>query len=332
MSGAPTCRIAPGGRGVRGRHPERLGVRVPPRQRRVEPVLHLPPHVQERGRAGPPVEVLVGAADRQVDAVLVQPDRQRARAVAQVPHGVRPGRAGGGGERGQVVQPAGAVVDVVEQHGGGALADRGRHLGGRHGTQRPAGEPGRRPGEVPVGGEGGGVDQDLVPPLARHPHGGDQRLEDVHAGGVADHDLPGAGADQRGDPVADPLRRGPPAALLPGADAQLAPLPADHVLDPSGHVRGQRAQRVAVQVDHVVQDEPGPHGGQRVGRVQLRRGTHQLRHTTAPSTARGRRSCGPASPARPPRRSRRCRSWRPSRGGWRPGGRCASATPARRHW
>ena len=51
---------------------------------------------------------------------------------------------------------------------------------------------------------------------------------------------------------------------------------------------------------------------------------------TAPSTARGTRSSARASPARPPRPSRPCPSSRPSRDGWRPGGRCASATPARR--
>ncbi len=45
----------------------------------------------------------------------VEADGQRARAVAQVPDGDGARRVDGGGEAGQVVEPARAVVDVVEQ-------------------------------------------------------------------------------------------------------------------------------------------------------------------------------------------------------------------------
>ncbi len=176
----------------------------------------------------------------------------------------------GGRQRRQVVQPAGAVVDVVEEDGGRTVAQRARHLRRCHRPQGAAGHPRRGLRDVPVGREGRRVDEDLVTAVPGHAYGPHECLEDIDTGRVAHHDLPGRRPDQRGDPVTDPLGRRPPAALLPGPDAQLAPLAAYDVLDPPGHDGRQRAERVAVEVDprgvsrmigRSVEDELGPLDG-----------------------------------------------------------------------
>src|SRR6478735_10365360 len=241
--------------GVSGGHRERVGVRGPPGQGRVERRLMALGDVQVGGRAGAAVEVLVRTADGEVHTVRVEAHRQGARAVAQVPDGERTRLVDGGGETGQVVEPARTEVDVVQEHDRRTGAERTPHLGRVDGDDTVARHPGRRTGDVPVRGERRGVDQDLVPALVGEAARGHHGLEDVHTGGVAHHDLSGGRADQRGDPVADPLGRGPPAALVPGADAQRAPLTGDDVLHTGGNVTGQRAQRVAVEVDGVVERE-----------------------------------------------------------------------------
>ena len=81
--------------------------------------------VQEGGRARAAVEVLVGAADGQLDAGVAQVDGQRARRVAEVPDHVRVVAARDVGQRAHVGQRARAVVDVREhdeRHG--AVAQR----------------------------------------------------------------------------------------------------------------------------------------------------------------------------------------------------------------
>ncbi len=286
--------------------------------------------VQVRGRTGAAVEVLVRAADRQVHPVLVQSDGQRARTVAQVPDGDRARGVHGRGEAGQVVEPARAVVDVVEQDRGGTRAERARHVGGGDRDDPVAGHPGRRGGDVPVGGERRGVDQDLVAAPGRQPGRGDDGLEDVHARRVADDDLAAGRPDDRRDAVADPLGRGPPAALVPGPDAQLAPLAGEDLLQPGRHVAGQRAERVAVEVDGVVESEQLAQRRQFVRGVERLCALLEVRHGCGPSRARGTRSSWRASPARRPRRNHPSRSWNPWPAGSRRGGRCASATRARR--
>ena len=60
------------GRLVARTHLERVGAAQPAPDRRRERLLEALVDVEERGRAGPAVEVLVGAADREVDLVVVE--------------------------------------------------------------------------------------------------------------------------------------------------------------------------------------------------------------------------------------------------------------------
>ena len=90
------------------------------------------------------------------------------------------------------------------------------------------------------------------------PGGADDRLEEVDRRRVGDDDLPGGGTDEPADAVADPLWRAPPVRLVPRPDEPLAPLPLDDVGQGGGHGAGQRAQRVAVEVDDVVREGEQP--------------------------------------------------------------------------
>ncbi len=183
-----------------------------------------------------------------------RPDRQGARAVAQVPDGEGARLVDGGGETGQVVQPARAVVDVVEQDGRRTGAERGPHIArGRPGRSGAAGHPGRRLGDVAVGGEGRGVDQDLVrarsasPPAASRtrPHALKTLTLVESPTTICPAAAPPAGRSGRRSARARSTSRSRPrtgCAARPTAGRRRRAIRA-------GTWRGQRAQRVAVEVD-----------------------------------------------------------------------------------
>ena len=246
----------PAGRVEGALHGERPRVPVPPGDRALERRLVLAPDVDERRRAGAAVEVLVSAAHGQVGAVVVQPDVDHARRVAEVPADQRADLVGDAGQLGQVPELAGAVVDRrVRDQGdvGSDLAQPGRDLGGAYPLDGQPREASGSVEDVEVGGERVGVGQD-DPPLRAHPGGGDEDLEEVDRGGVGDDHLTRRGADQSADPVADPLRRAPPVGLVPRPDQPVAPLPLGDVGQGGGHGAGERAQRVAVEVHQVVRE------------------------------------------------------------------------------
>ncbi len=66
-------------------HRELVALAEPAPDRRAQLRLELARHVQERRRSRPGVEVLVGAADGQLDAAPAQVDRDRAGRMAEVP-------------------------------------------------------------------------------------------------------------------------------------------------------------------------------------------------------------------------------------------------------
>ena len=94
IAGVPTSQPPMPGCALEGRaHLELVALREPALDRRSELVLELAPDVEERGRAGAAVQVLVGAADREVDAVRVRGSTGiDAGGVRQVPQDERAGR------------------------------------------------------------------------------------------------------------------------------------------------------------------------------------------------------------------------------------------------
>ncbi|MNY14020.1 hypothetical protein D3C86_1471810 [compost metagenome] len=59
-----------------------------------------------------------------------------------------------------------------------------------------------------------------------------------------------AGADQRGQPVAQPARQIEPARRIPAADQALAPFGGHHFGGARGGGTGAGAERVAIEIDH----------------------------------------------------------------------------------
>ena len=267
---------------------ERLGMAHPARQRRGEAVLPARRDVEIGGRAGAAVQIFVGAAHREVGAGAVQVDRDRAGRVAEVPQHQRAGALSGGGDGGHVPARGGLVVDVGQHQHRDVGTERRLDLAARHDAQARAGNAGDRAlGDVEVGRE--------VARLAQHhaarrvdaggfAQGGDQRLEEAGGSGIADDDLVRARADQRGDLVAE-ADGGVDPALIPAADQALAPLARGGVGDRGRRRRRQRAERVAVEVDHAVgEGEAGAHRCEGVGGVE-RAGVVEGHFSSSPSLA-----------------------------------------------
>lgn len=242
--------------GPPGPHGERVGVAHPARDRLAQPVEQPLGDVDEGRRAGPAVEVLVGAADRQVDTPGVELERHRADRVAQVPQHQRARVVHRGRDRRRVGQPRRAVGDVAEQHHRGLLPDHLLHLlegdPGAGVDVDPAqrepelvGDPGC---DVAVGREVVAVEHDLgATGAGRDP--GAQRLVEQHRGRVAhDHLAGGRAQARRADPVADDGRQVHP-GLVPAADQPAAPLLVDEAAQPLPRGAQRAAQRVAVEVD-----------------------------------------------------------------------------------
>ena len=259
----------------------------------------------EGGRARAAVEVLVGAADGQVDAEAVEVDGQDADGVRQVGHHHRAGGVCTLDDRGEVPPLAGAEVDGGHGHDGG-VGVRG-HRVRRRGDERQPRQARHRRREVAVGGEVAGVGEQHRAPRPE-PGRGDQRPEELHRRRVADHRLPGCGADQRAHPVAEALRRRPPAAVLPARDPDPRPLLVHRGEHRVPRGAGLGAQGVAGEVDRVAA-VGGAREDEGVAREAGLRRT--VRGHGSCSWRRGRRPCRPprASGSSAPRRrgSRRCR-------------------------
>ena len=282
------------GRGlVAGPHHELVLLAEPALDGLGQLVLEIPADVQERGRARAGVQVLIGAADRQVGAAAVQVHRDRPRRVAHIPQHQRPRlvrEAGDGGQVGQRPAPVGHVRQAdqrgVRPDGGADVVrpDALVRVGADH-AQLAAGPGGDTRQHVAVGGEVVVVgDQDR--PARPGVQGRAGQLVQVHRGGVAHHHLARARAQQvLAEQVA--YLPGQIHPVRPGPDQPGAPLLADH-LGYALRGRGrQPAQRVAVQVDQAGLEgrEPVLEGGERIRRVQVR--------GPGPERARARHWLGP---------------------------------------
>jgi hypothetical protein len=103
----------------------------------------------------------------------------------------------------------------------------------------------QRLGDVEVGGEVAAFAQDHVAPRAVRGRDGQRRAEhlvQVDRSAVGGHHLARAGADQAGDPVAQPLRQIEPAGAVPRADQAFAPFLLHGARDALGRGPGQRSQ------------------------------------------------------------------------------------------
>jgi hypothetical protein len=101
-------------------------------------ILEISSDVAEGWRAGSAVEVLVGAAHRQVDLPLVEPTRNHTNRVTKVPERDHIMIMGEGGDADDISKISGSIGYVTEQDQRGARTD---HLGNLIGSDsaRPRG-------------------------------------------------------------------------------------------------------------------------------------------------------------------------------------------------
>jgi hypothetical protein len=190
-------------------HLELVALAEPALDRGAQAGLAVLSDVQVGGRARPSVQVLVGAAHRQLDAPPAQVHGHGAGRVAEIPD-QRSGRLGG--DALDVGQRTGAVGDMGEAHQGDlAAAACARHVGRSRSLDRVRLEAGQLTAMpagqaveyVAVGGEIAAVGDDR--PLAGLEHGGGE-LEEVDGGGVGHDHLTRLGAEHTlGEQVAGPL-------------------------------------------------------------------------------------------------------------------------------
>ena len=161
-------------------------------------------HVGDGRSARSPVQVLVGAPHREVDAGVVEVQVHRPDGVRHVPEGQRAGVVGRSGERGQIVSATRAVVDVGEGDHSRGVVDRVDDLvrsDGEHvGVERVE--------HVAVRREAAGLGDD--PQAARaQPERRRRQLEPEDRGAVGNDDLSARSAQQRSDALARRSRAGP---------------------------------------------------------------------------------------------------------------------------
>ena len=297
--GVPTRkRWIPGPGLVVRRHVELVPATEPPPDRVRERLLEVPPHVEQGGRPGPAVHVLVRARDGEVDPGRAEPERHHADRVREVPEreGAGPMRerrhplevvderrpvrgVGEGDQRGVPVDGAG---ERRLRHGEPVLGLRDRQAVSLAEQVDRALEDVEVRGEVQLVGDHGGA-------AGPRPERRDRQLEEVDGGGIRHDDVVRRRPDQGGELRADPLAGGEP-ALAPPSDEAASPLLLDGPTEPRGRLPREPPQRVAVQVDEarVADDELPPEARERIGRVQ----TARLREI------------GRALPRRPPPRVR----------------------------
>ena len=276
-------------------HGELVLLAEPALHRLVQLFLQVSPDIEERGRPGAGVEVLVGAPDRQVGAAPVEVHRHRAGGVAQIPQHQRAAVVRDAGDLCHVGQGAAAVGHMRQAEQRGPLVhgvtDRLHahpvvDVGVDH-AQLPAVLTGDTGQHVPVGGEVVVVGHDDAAAGAGI-EGGTGQLVQVDRGVVADQYLAGRRAQQvMAEQVARLAWQGHPAA--PGPDQPPPPAAPDHLADPLRGCQRQHAQRVAVQVDQrrVVAHETVVETGQRIGGITflrerpVERGVRHTPHTSS---------------------------------------------------
>ena len=224
--------------------------------------------IGEGGSAGAAVEIFVGAADRHVGVGGGEIERDRADTVAQIPEDQRACVMRAARPRGHVEAVGGLVMDVGEEDECGIVVDRLFEFGAGDGVEARAGNAGGGAlGDVQVGVEIAAFadDRRAAGPRAQC---GDDELEEVGRGGIADDNLVGPCADEGGDESAETLGCVDP-AFVPAADQALAPLAGGGVGDCGRHRLGERTEGIAVEIDDAVgEGEQVAMAGEWVGGVE----------------------------------------------------------------
>ena len=217
---------------------------------RLQRVLQGRRHVEKGRRPRSAVQVLVAAADRQIDARTCQIDLEGTGRVGQIAEAKRTRIARCPGQCPHVVAASAAVVNLGEE--------QNRHLGvetvgqalGRHQAKAVVlpQQPCHAFGGIEVAGEVALVGEDDAAARAqaqRRP----QELHQVQGGAVGHQDRAGGRPDEAGDLVAQTHRQIDPTGLVPAADQALAPLRFDHLGQLGGEILRRRAQGVAVEIN-----------------------------------------------------------------------------------
>jgi hypothetical protein len=186
----------------------------------------------------------------------------------------------------------------MRQHQNGDLAiqrlrqTRRRHLSQHMPTLQQRGEALRH---VEIGGEISVLGQNHRPartPIQRR----SEQLEQIDRGGISGHRRAWCGADESSDFLADAELQVDPAVICPTSDQRMPPLLLHHL----GHARRrrlrQRAERIAVEIDHAIgQHEAVAERREFVGAIQ--RLGFVARQLSRPFAARRRPSCRRPPPA-----------------------------------
>ncbi len=224
--------------------------------------------VEVRRRTRPAVEVLVAAADGEIDAVALQLDLDRAGRVRQVPEHECAGGVRGIRQRRHVVTFAGPEVDVGECQQSRVARQGSEELLAFHHADLAAQHLRDTARDVEVGGKVRPLGHDDSPVRSCPHHSGDEP-EQSHGCGVGDEHLTRRRTDQLGDAIADAQRRFHPSGLGPSANQDSAPLVLGHLAQSRHRGFGETAHRVAVEIDgRLVVEEPIAEPREWVHRIQ----------------------------------------------------------------
>ena len=243
------------GGGVARAHLENVPATHPAPDRLLELTMQVGPDVAERRCARSTAQILVGAAHREVDAPVVEVDRDRTRRVTQIPQDQGADVVRDRGDRGYVGDEPRAVGHVAEDNQRCLRADDRGHLLGLNSRRRvrldpPQRQPalGRDPfQDIAIRREVVGVQDDLGairPGRHRRP----RQLVEHDGGRVGNDGLTRRGPDDRSaDEVTKRLRPVHP-LVIPTADQPGPPRSGDERLHPLRGDRQWPPEGVAVEV------------------------------------------------------------------------------------
>jgi hypothetical protein len=217
-------------------------------------LLQIAPDIPERRRTRATAEILVPAADGEVDLPVVEPDRNRTDRVAQVPQHRCASRVNCPGDGRHVSDVPRAVGHVAADKERGSRANSALDLLGRESGSRVGLDPAQRAAElsrytlqqVAVGREVVGVDDDLGP-VSRSCRGGTDdtlrqgegcpgKLVEQHRGGVGHQRLARSSSQSSRRQLVAHLGRPAHPLVGPALDQAGRPALRDEVL----HGRGGR--------------------------------------------------------------------------------------------
>jgi hypothetical protein len=206
-------------------------------------------HVEKSGRARAPVQVLVAAADGEVDVVSVEVERNGAGAMAQVPEDEGAPTVSEPGEPRHVVHLARSEIDMRERHDRDAVVDGALEpCPGHHGKAATPEKPGEPLGDVEVRRKVLLLREDYVS-ISTEAHRRPQELEEVDRRRVRGNHLSWRRARDLRDAVPHAPRVADPVVCVPAPDQVPAPLFGNDLLEPRCRLFREGPERVPIQVE-----------------------------------------------------------------------------------